>query len=168
MITRNHRQEVISRAYVHVIAARCGYTCSTASLDYGIDLSILEVTKVGGGYYDSGFKIDVQLKSCTATTPTPTHVQYDLEVDAYNNLVLPNPGTPRILVLLVLPEDEREWTAQSEACLELRRCAYWFSLLGLPPSKNKRTVRVSIPRTNVFSIEQLSGLMERVRRREQL
>ena len=73
MITRNHRQEAISRAYVHAIAARCGFTCSSGILDYGIDLSILEVTKVGDGYYDSGFKIDVQLKSSTGTVPTPTH-----------------------------------------------------------------------------------------------
>jgi hypothetical protein len=158
---------VLSRAYVQVVVARCGFTFSSANLDYGIDLSVHDVVKITDSYRESGFKIDIQLKASTGTVLTPTHVRYDLEVEAYNNLVLPNPGTPRILVLLVLPE-EAEWTAQSEGCLEIRRCAYWLWLEGMPVSANKRAVRVWIPRENVFSIEQLTLLMERVRRRERL
>src|SRR5262245_48448823 len=110
MITKNHKQEVISRVYVQAIIARCGFTCSSANLDYGVDLTIHDILKLGHGFCESGFKIDLQLKSSIGAIVSATHIRYDLEVEAYNALVLQNLGTPRILVVLVLPEDESEWT----------------------------------------------------------
>ena len=62
MITKNHRQEALYRAYAHVIAARCGIVYGSTTLDGGIDLSIHGVIKFGEGYGDSGFKIEAQVE----------------------------------------------------------------------------------------------------------
>ena len=53
--------------------------------------------------------------------------------------------------LLVLPKEENDWLGQSEEELLVRHCAYWVSLRGLEPTTAKKTVRISIPRSNVFS-----------------
>jgi hypothetical protein len=67
-----------------------------------------------------------------------------------------------------MPADEAAWTDQDEDRLLLRYCAYWLSLKGMPPTQNTATIRVAIPRTNVFSVSALTSLMEKVRKREEL
>jgi hypothetical protein len=168
VLTRNHRQEAMSRAYVHAVAGRCGLGCSFREYDYGIDLTLHDINRRGRRYFKSGFKLDLQAKSATAENRNATHVLYDLSAANYEDLSDPNVGCPRILVLLVLPADETSWTGQTEEHLLLRHCAYWLSLRGLVPTSNRRTVRVQVPRANLFSVESLQGLMDKVRRREPL
>ena len=90
-------------------------------------------------------------------------IKYRLEQRTYELLRDPEAPIPRILVLLVLPDDEAEWLDQSEEHLVLRRCAYWQSLTGWEPVTNRKTVRLTIPRNNVFSVESLRGIMNRVK-----
>jgi hypothetical protein len=91
-----------------------------------------------------------------------------MEIKTYDDLRDPNVGCPRILVLLVLPEDELAWTEQSEDHLLIRKGAYWTSLKGRPTTMNTATIRVPIPRANLFSVEALNRLMDKVRKREEL
>jgi hypothetical protein len=91
-----------------------------------------------------------------------------MEVKTYDDLRDPGVGCPRILVLLVMPEDEAAWTEQGEDHLLIRKCAYWTSLKGMPATANTSTVRVPIPRVNAYSVDALNRLMEKVRRREEL
>src|SRR5262249_38984840 len=101
--------------------------------------------------------LDIQAKSTTAATLTTSHVLYDMEVKTYNDLRDPEVGCPRILVLLVLPQDESIWIEQTEDHLLVRHCAYWLSLKGMAPTTNAATIRVPIPRTNVLSVDTLLG-----------
>jgi hypothetical protein len=168
LLTRNHRQEALSRAYVQAIAARCGLACSLRDFDYGIDLTLHDIRRKGGRCMESGFKLDIQAKSIAGGAVTETHIPYDLRAAAYDGLRDPHVGCPRILVLLVMPADEATWTGQSEEHLLLRHCAYWLSLRGQKATPNQQTVRLAIPRTNVFSVEALEVLMAKVRKREPL
>jgi hypothetical protein len=169
LLTRNHRQEALSRAYVQAVAARCGLGCTLLrDFAYGVDLTLHDISRKGRRYTESGFKLDIQAKSLAGGVLTETHAVYDLSVPAYDDLRDPYLGCPRILVVLVLPEQEQDWTTQTEEHLLLRRCAYWMSLKGYPPTENERTVRLPIPRTNVFSIASLQLLMAKVRAREPL
>src|SRR5262245_6392194 len=119
MMTRGHRQEALSRAYVHAIAAQAGVLCSKPDPDYGIDLCLREVEPRGRRLFDTGVQVDLQLKSTTRAGMTDGEVTYDLEVEEYNDLRTVSRGGPRILVLLVLPDNESEWLNQSvaELCL---------------------------------------------------
>jgi Domain of unknown function (DUF4365) len=157
----------LSRAYVRAIAARAEVVCVEATQDFGIDFYLRAVTFQAGRYSDTGPELDVQLKSTTRAEMSDTEVIHDLEVRAYNllreHLV---PGWPRILVLLVLPEDEVEWLTHTVDELILRRCAYWVSLRGSEPVTAHRTVRIALPRGNVFSAEALVELLDRVKQGE--
>ena len=59
-----------------------------------------------------------------------------------------------------------------EPCVEdqliLKRCAYWLCLKGWPAAQNETRVRVSIPRTNRFSVESLAQIMEHRRQGDDL
>jgi hypothetical protein len=138
-------------------------SCSSAAPDYGIDLTLHGIAIIDGRRCESGHKLDLQAKCTTLATDDSTHVRYDLAVSNYESLRLAWAGCPRILVVLVLPRDEDKWFGQTEEALVLRRCAYWLSLKGRPATGNRRSVRLMIPRSNVFSVEALRGLMERIR-----
>ncbi len=166
VLIRPHRQEAVSRAYIHAIAARCGLGCSFRDFDYGIDLTVHAIRRKGHRRVESGFNLDVQAKSTTAAIITPSHLLYDMEVKAYDDLRDPEVGCPRVLVLLLLPEDESAWVEQTEDCLMLRKCAYWASLVGAGPTANAATIRVTIPRANIFSVAALNQLMDKARKRE--
>jgi hypothetical protein len=164
MMTRNHRQEALCRVYVRAIAAQAGVLCGQPDPDDGIDLLLRAVEVDSQRRRDASLQLDLQLRSTTRAHLTETAVRYDLDVETYNDLRIP--GTcPRILVVLVLPDDEAEWVRQSPDELALRRCAYWLSLEGWTPSEATRSVRIEIPLANVFSAEAVGALMQQARER---
>jgi hypothetical protein len=162
MMTAAHRQEALCRAYVQAIAAQAGLLWARTEQDYGIDLSLRSVAVQANRRRDAGVQIDLQLKSTTRTTVTGTEVLYDLEVRAYDDLRSEACPCPRILVVLVMPVEESDWLRQTTEELCLRNCAYWVSLRGHPARDATRTVRIAIPLANVFSVEAVLGLMQRV------
>ncbi len=163
MLPRNLRQEALSRAYVRAVATRAGLICGGTENDLGFDLFLRSVEIHGHQLWDSGPQLDLQLKSTTRAAVRESVVAYDLEVRAYNILRQENVSRPRILVVLVLPENESEWMSQTEEALIIRRCAYWTSLRGAEPTTAQTTVRIMIPRTNVFSVQSLELLMDRAK-----
>jgi hypothetical protein len=165
MMTREHRQEALSRAYVHTVAAQAGVLCSKPDPDYGIDLSLREVEARGRRLWDTGVQVDLQLRSTTRARLTATSVVYDLEVETYNDLRITPRGAPRILVLVVFPEKEEEWVSQSAHELCMRRCAYWVSLEASRKTKATSTIRITLPIANVFSAEAVTLLLEQAKHR---
>src|SRR5262249_51799245 len=140
MMTRGHRQEALSRAYVQAVAAKAGVSCSRPDPDYGTDLCLREVEEgPDGRFFDTGVQVDLQLRSTTKATIKDTQVVYDLDIKMYNDLRVPR-RTPRFLVVFVLPTDEAEWVSQTSAGLLLRHGAYWISLEGQRERKSKNTI----------------------------
>jgi hypothetical protein len=97
-----------------------------------------------------------------------TEIKYDLDAATYDDLREEMDNCPRILVLLVLPDDESKWLEQSPEQLLLRRCVYWLSLTGRPPAKSKSTIRIAVPRANVFSVDSVRLLLNRLRRKDEM
>lgn len=153
----------MSRAYVHAVAAIAGMGCSFFDFDYGIDMTVHEVTLRGNRRVFSGFKVDIQLKSTMNARVEQGNVVYSLEKKTYDDLITTNVGTPRILVVLLMPEDEMKWLAQSDEELVFRGCAYWVSLLGQPPLPNVASATIRIPVENRFSGAALRKMMDSVR-----
>src|SRR6266851_1720211 len=108
LLTKPHRMEALSRAYVQAVAARCGLSYQTRSTDYGIDLTLYEVAVQYGRYAETGYQLDIQLRSTTAASVAEDHVHYDLKVKTYNDLRPVQIFVPRLLVVYVLPENEAE------------------------------------------------------------
>lgn len=162
MLPRNLRQEALSRAYVQAVAAQAGVICSKPDPDLGIDLSLRDVHQEGNQYQDSGLQLDLQLRSTTRASMRDGQVYYDLDVRTHEYLRRTAPMCPRLLVLLVLPEDEALWVSQSPDELLMRHCAYWLSLRGAAPAVTTSTVRVAVPCTQVFSAQAIRAILDRL------
>ena len=164
-IPSSHIKERLSVAHVSAIAARAGVSCGLfAQPEYGIDVQIADVQELPNGKItNSGHMFYCQLKATTTGTVKDDHVLYDLDVDAYNKLVQWRGASPVLLVLLCLPRDEAEWLALSEDELLLRRCCYWTHLQG-PMSENRRSERIRLPRSQLFTPDSILELLGRVRR----
>jgi hypothetical protein len=167
VLTRAHQQEGLCRAFIQAVASRCGCSCAFRDFDYGIDVTVHHIKARDRRRVESGVRLDIQAKSTTTASIGTKFVHYDLEVKSYEDLRDLDTRCPRILVLLVLPDDDAEWLAITEEHLLLRRCAYWLNLQGHPQTTNKDTVRVQIPRSHVFSAAALAGILERAQRGEQ-
>lgn len=161
MLTRNHRQEAICRSYVQAVAALAGVSTSTPVPDYGVDLSVRNIERRGARRQDSRVQIDLQLRATTRASLTETQVRYDLDVDTYHYLREAS-QIRCLLVVLVLPEDEASWLTQSQEELIVRNCAYWHSLRGAAAITASSSVRVAIPRTQVFSAEAVRAFLTRL------
>ena len=153
------REEALSKAYALAVAAAAGYT--TAVHDY--DRSGIDLLVQGGGYLSP--MLALQLKATISLRPlraTDGSVfSFQLKAENYESLRLPT-QIPRLLVVLDLPAEEGEWTTVTTEELVLRRCAYWLSLNGFPESARVRPT-VHIPKSQVFDVPGLQGLMERSR-----
>lgn len=167
MLTRNHRQEALCRAYVQAVAAQAGVATSHISFDYGIDLSLRAIQQHGNRYQDARIQVDLQLRSTTRANVSDTQVSYDLDVRTYEYLREDSP-IPSLLVVLVLPEEEVQWLSQSVEELIVRHCAYWLSLAGAEPTTATSSVRIAIPKTQVFSVAAVRSLMDRLSEGEKL
>ena len=112
-------------------------------------------------------RVDFQAKSMTRDVLGDDALHFPLPVKNYNDLRA-DTRTPRILIVLLMPDDVARWVAQSEEELCLRHCAYWLSLEDQPATANTSSVTVQIPTTNIFSVDQLITLMGKVDRGESL
>lgn len=166
MLTQQDCQEALSLAYIRAVAARCGMTAGVPDKDYGTDIVLYDIDRRHGRYFETGFALRIQAKSTTAAEPTPGEIRYDLDVKNYEDLRYQagrDWRAPFVLVLFVMPPGEDEWLSLDETELRLRGCCYWLSLAAHPPTANKRTVRVAIPRTNRFTPDGLRRIMDGLR-----
>lgn len=152
------RKEAMSRVYVKALAARAGYLTSEPEPDRdSVDLRI----HAGGPLRPA---LDLQLKATTAISKSINGpLPFRLSIKNYRDLCEVT-QTPRLLVVLELPTDERRWMTVKSEKLVLRRRAYWLSLQqDHDEVVGQDTVTVHIPDRNVLDVEVLQDLMERSR-----
>jgi hypothetical protein len=143
-LTREHRQEDLSLAYILAVAAKAGYDCSSFSRhDYGIDIQLSCVEQ-----------IDHKRVPCGP-------ILHD--VRAYNILIREDRFLTAILVLYCMPSDAGKWLSVYERSTTLRYCGYWLSLRGLPAPTNKTKRRIKIPKEQRFTESSLSSIMTRIK-----
>ena len=161
MIDEQHIKEQISVSYAKAISAYAGVSFNIIGQDNGIDGSFrdVEYSEEYRRYSESGFNIDCQIKSTINVEIINDEVIYDLEVKNYRDLIKTNVGTPRILVLYLLPRDKNEWLLFKDESIILKKCAWWCSLKGKPNVSNTERVRVKIPVEQRLTSNELSRLM---------
>ena len=107
--------------------------------------------------------LDVQLKATINPKENDEgEIKYPLRRRNYD-LLREETMVPRILVILSLPNDEKDWINITPDELAIRRCAYWASLSGFPESQNTDSVTITIKKENVFDVSALQSLMEKAR-----
>ena len=160
-MTPNMQMEQLSLTYVKAVASKAGFQVVRPEPDIDSVDGVL-ISSVGRRP-----KIDFQAKSTTRDVLRDDALHFPLPVKNYEELRA-DTITPRILIVLLMPDDDARWVAQSEEELCLRHCAYWLSLEDRPATANTSSVTVQIPTTNIFSVDQLITSMGKVDRRESL
>ena len=169
MLSENDIMEELSLAYVRAVVSRAGYAVEEVRRDRdSIDLHIHARGQIAPATLHSPV-LGVQLKSTKLDPPVAPAATFpfDLKVKNYSDLIAPS-MIPRILVVFSMPEDREQWLACSEDALVLRRAAYWCSLAGFASTSNTATVRVQVPRAQVFDGAAVASLLVRVARQEGL
>ncbi len=168
MITVQHTQESLSRAYIHAIAGSAGVNCSIdRAFDYGIDGTFRPVVLRGNRRIENGFPLDYQLKCTVNWEYVNDTLAYDVKSKTYNDLVTRDPeGLGAVLLVLCIPTEQAHWAEFHEDYLTLRRCCYYMVLAGEPVQNEASTKRIFIPRTNVLTAQSLTELLEAERLRK--
>jgi hypothetical protein len=164
LLTQQTIEEKLSITHVQSIAWQAGIGISDFQADYGVDGTFRPVGIRGSRHMTEGIALDFQLKASINCTVEPEHIVYDLEVKTYNDLIdRRNNGTtiPCILLLKFLPPDPNNWLTVSEDSLNLNGGCYWAYLNG-SMSTNAKTVRIRIPREQLFSPESLHWMLNQI------
>jgi len=159
----NNLKAEFGAAYLRAVAHAAGFFVqeSHRMLDAdGVDYLIFRRGKQG---QRRAPKVAVQLKT-TSRLPAAAELVVDLSVKNYDELRDEDSMLPRILVVVVVPEDAAQWLQTSEEQLVMRRCGYWSFLRGAPAKDNTSSVRVKISRDALFNVEQLRAQMDLVAR----
>jgi len=161
MLAPNDIKEELSLAYVHAVATRAGLAIERVTRDRdSIDLKILARGRLHPQATLQSPELSVQLKATARDISDGDKLYFDLPLNNYSDLIK-RAMVPRILVVFFMPKDETDWMTVTNESLTMRRSALWMSLLGAPPSSNKNTERVFLPRNQGFDPESLKSMLVR-------
>jgi hypothetical protein len=146
--------ERFSLAYIGAVAASAGYECVESNADFD------SVDGVLRSFRGARPRIQFRAKGSTRSLLKAEHVAYPLSRKNYDDLRIET-LTPRLLFVVILPDDEAAWLSHSEEELALRHCGYWLSLRGMPQVDNEQSVTVHLPRAQQLTVEKLKELMAR-------
>lgn len=160
MMDINQQKEQFSRAYVKAVATVAGFSLFDPTVDDD-SVDVLIAQKGGKGTVRSP-RIDLQLKCTSRNLINDGEIKFPLSIKNYDDLRPENVQVPRILVVIVVPDDVQSWLEQTENKLSMYHCGYWKSLRGMPDTQNETNITISIPIAQPFTVEGLQAMMGRV------
>lgn len=164
----NIQKEEFSYAYIYAVVSAAGYSCQIATrpMDIGgIDIIISGEEQEFSLYPP---RLEVQVKSTSIAVIDNEFIRYPLKLKNYNELRKSRTLVPKILVIILIPDNPTEWVNQSEEQLCLRRCGYWLSLKGQPATQNTESVTVYLPRQQLFTVSAIKNIMDTIETRGKL
>lgn len=166
-ITTQHKQEDLSVVYVRAIASKAGCICAIWNHDYGTDIEIKPIKKIGKKRWPLGVPLVVQIKASQNYKILPNgNISYYLDVDNYNLLIREDTGSPYILVLYCMPKDENEWISICKESTQLKYCGFWIYLGGMNESDHTEKIKIEIPYDHIFDVESLTSIMNSIEAEE--
>jgi len=161
------KMEALSRAYVSAIAAQAGVNVYMPQIDLGIDMAFSKVRRRKEGRYTDTWSLTIpfQVKASTHWDLREDAIIYDLKVKNYNDLV---DSDICVLILLCLPSTPDEWLYQDEECLRLHKCCYYWRPLDNAETTNTNRKRIFIPRSQMFTAETLTSLVDEMQSKVRL
>jgi len=162
----NDIEAQLSYAYLHAVASAAGFVCRCATQledAEGIDAVITAYFEPAINYRTQ-ITINIQLK---ATIAVPANdgalLSYFLPgVRRYDKLRADHREPVRLMVVLFLPRDPKEWLSSTPDQLILRKAAYWVSLRHAPPTPNDTGCTVKIPVSQLFTPAELKALVQKL------
>jgi Domain of unknown function (DUF4365) len=162
-LTIQNIESELSYAYLHAVASRAGINCQVLnrhSDNDGVDAQLEYQAPIPGAYI-SDVIIKVQLKA-TKLTPleTTTHYSYFFGGKAqYDDMRQARRGSViKILVVMFLADDSKDWVLCSQSELQLKRACYWVSLQGAKETDNANGKTIYIPKKQLLTPDSLVQL----------
>ncbi len=153
----NQCKEQFSRAVAHAIATVAGLTTYRPDPDIeSVDVGFGGVSEL----HPCRPRLEAQLKCTAQIKVTRTHIHYRLRKKNYDEL-RESFMVRRVLIVMRVPEDFRQWLEVSDEQTLIRHCCYWRSLEGLPIT-NEKSVTVKIPRKQQFTPAALQAIMKTI------
>ena len=150
----NTRKERFSLAYINAVATYADCDVLEPRVDRGSVDGILKRSTMAEIV---GFQAKATSRDIVGSDGEQLH--FPLPICDHDNLR--KATHPLILIVVLLPDDEAQWLAQTHEELGLRYCGYWLSLSGWEEVPNTSSVTVHIPIANVFTSCQLTNLMDK-------
>ncbi|WP_405166116.1 DUF4365 domain-containing protein [Nocardia sp. NBC_01499] len=154
------RQEQFSLAFIQMVAAAAGCSIKHHLTDYdGVDITIASSAEYMR-YYCPEF--EMQLKCTTQWRLLGAeHLAWSLGRDRFLKLVNPKRFAPALLGVLLVPEDPEQLLDLSEAGLTSSSRMYWQHARELGAIEDgKASKTVHLPRSNLFDVSSLQGIMQ--------
>jgi len=151
------QKECYSEAFLFAVAAAAGFGVARPAPD----TDSVDWTLSAGGELARRPKLDLQLKATAQDVLGETHLTFRLSKKNYDDLRDDLLMVPRVLLVVVVPDDASNWLVQTEETLAMSHCGYWMSLAGLPES-TRETVTVHVPRENRWERDSLMQIMARI------
>ena len=156
----NQRKSRLSIAYIEAVASQAGYHV----IEIKVDNDSVDGTLIGD--FGQRPRIEFQAKATARDlVKNDGQIHYPLPIKNYKELRI-DTINPRILIVMLMPDDPDDWIDQTDDALCIRHCAYWTSIRGAPESANTESVTVYVPMANVFDSDRLVRMMRSAERRE--
>ncbi|UAK29701.1 DUF4365 domain-containing protein [Nocardia asteroides] len=156
------RQEQFSLAFVRMVAAAAGCSIKSHETDYdGVDVTIVASAEYAKFYCP---EFEIQIKCTTQQRLLRSHdLTWQLERERFLKLVSPKRFVPALLGVLLIPDDPDQLIDLSEDGLRSSSRMYWehaANLGGIEDEKASKTVH--LPRSNLFDVGGLKGIMQSI------
>lgn len=154
-LTQNNRMELLSWGYVHAIAACKGIQLTKTHID---DDSVDGTFSSNEGNCP---RVDFQLKATWAKSFEGDILKFPLKKKNFLELKKSPVMSPRILIVLALPQLENDWIQHGHDAFLIRNCAYWKSLVNEPDVANETSITVQLSKQNFLSPDSLKDIMDK-------
>lgn len=162
----NHQKSEFSVAFIHAVASVAGYAFIGVPQvdDDSVDLTLGANRQ--HGTRRKAPRLDIQAKCTDGDNGGGDALAFRLPLKNYDDLRDEDVHVPRVLLVLCIPKDAKEWLHESPAETAMRRVAYWLSLRSAPDAavsvadEPKKTIHV--PRVQRFTVEALRSIMTRI------
>jgi hypothetical protein len=163
----NQQKQQFSIAYVHAVAAAVGLKIFRSDVDdESVDIGL---GQSGGAGTIRSPRLDIQVKCTEQDVLREDGVHFPLKRKNYDDLREINVMVPRILVVVLVPDDGAQWlTEVPEERICLHRSAWWMTLKGAEDRPGVESPTVVLPRANLFNVDSLREIMQTLSNRGRL
>jgi hypothetical protein len=155
-MTEEQQKEQFSKAYVRAVAAAARVNIYEPEVDDdSVDIGFAMRSVIGR---PQSPRVEAQLKCTAIVEGDEQSFRFELKIKNYNDLRGEH-YVPRVLIVVIVPPEPKNFLTQNHESLALHHCGYWVSLRDMSERTNTATVTVAIPRSQMFTVEALRELL---------
>lgn len=157
---QNKQKEEFNYAYISALAAHAGLNRGSFRVDDdSIDVTFQSRSHAGGTLRNP--QIQIQLKCTSQNLINGNVIKFPLSRKNYDDLRGEDVISPRYLVVLLIPEDNKLWIQHNDDHVALFNLCYWLSLRHAEPTDNAVSITVDIPLSQRLTTNVLGEMMRR-------